>query len=315
MNKYIGTSCPFCEQSFTEEDDIVVCPDCGTPFHRACYQKSGRCYYHNEHKNGFVWAPPAPNIPEAERVECPNCHAVNHKNQPYCTTCNTKLQQESGPSIPLPHMRGQESTTNAGQPMKEGWTIAGVTSKELAAYMGSNADYFLSRFRVLMTSPFQGSWNFSAFFFTYFYFFYRKMYKIGFALLLLSLMLMFPTLVYTAENFKMMAPQLLGFTVPYNAELMNNMYNLAYNFRIFTFMIRLCCGLFANKLILRSAIQNITAIRAKMGEKTDNRTYLSYLFFKGSPSRWAVVILFGVLTLAYFAFAGYLAAVVVPYMV
>ena len=31
MARYTGNHCPVCEQEFTDNDDIVVCPDCGTP--------------------------------------------------------------------------------------------------------------------------------------------------------------------------------------------------------------------------------------------------------------------------------------------
>jgi hypothetical protein len=41
--RFIGDSCPVCTKSFREGDDIVVCPDCGTPHHRACYSEIGRC--------------------------------------------------------------------------------------------------------------------------------------------------------------------------------------------------------------------------------------------------------------------------------
>ena len=30
MTRYTGNHCPVCEQAFTDEDDIVVCPDCGS---------------------------------------------------------------------------------------------------------------------------------------------------------------------------------------------------------------------------------------------------------------------------------------------
>ena len=29
--RYTGETCPVCNQVFQEDDDIVVCPDCGTP--------------------------------------------------------------------------------------------------------------------------------------------------------------------------------------------------------------------------------------------------------------------------------------------
>ena len=40
-------------------DDIVVCPDCGAPYHRACYEKQGGCVYADKHGTGFEWTPPA----------------------------------------------------------------------------------------------------------------------------------------------------------------------------------------------------------------------------------------------------------------
>ena len=49
MNNYFRYSqekCPVCENEFTNDDDIVVCPLCGTPHHRECYKKNGECGYH-----------------------------------------------------------------------------------------------------------------------------------------------------------------------------------------------------------------------------------------------------------------------------
>ena len=57
MTRYTGNHCPVCEQAFTDEDDIVVCPDCGTPYHRACWQKVGACMHKSEHAAGFEWQP------------------------------------------------------------------------------------------------------------------------------------------------------------------------------------------------------------------------------------------------------------------
>ena len=40
MADYKGNTCPVCKQKFKEADDIVVCPDCGTPYHRECWKRS-----------------------------------------------------------------------------------------------------------------------------------------------------------------------------------------------------------------------------------------------------------------------------------
>ena len=31
MALYIGNTCPVCGEKFKDDDDVVVCPDCGTP--------------------------------------------------------------------------------------------------------------------------------------------------------------------------------------------------------------------------------------------------------------------------------------------
>ena len=36
MIDYTGLECPICGEKFTAQDDIVVCPECGAPYHRAC---------------------------------------------------------------------------------------------------------------------------------------------------------------------------------------------------------------------------------------------------------------------------------------
>ncbi len=34
MINFTGIKCPVCGKAFTDEDDIVVCPKCGAPYHR-----------------------------------------------------------------------------------------------------------------------------------------------------------------------------------------------------------------------------------------------------------------------------------------
>ena len=43
MSNFTGSKCIICENEFNDNDDIVVCPECGTPYHRECYQKEGKC--------------------------------------------------------------------------------------------------------------------------------------------------------------------------------------------------------------------------------------------------------------------------------
>ena len=58
MTRYTGNHCPVCEQAFTDEDDIVVCPDCGHTLPPGLLAK--KLAYgctKSEHAAGFEWQP------------------------------------------------------------------------------------------------------------------------------------------------------------------------------------------------------------------------------------------------------------------
>ena len=78
MTRYTGNHCPVCEQAFTDTDDIVVCPDCGTPYHRDCWKKVGACMHRSEHAAGFEWQPEVgPDaVKAAHEATCPAIAAV-----------------------------------------------------------------------------------------------------------------------------------------------------------------------------------------------------------------------------------------------
>lgn len=57
---YTGLNCGICGKAFTQDDDAVVCPDCGTPMHRACYREMSKtkgvsCPNFEKHSEGFVF--------------------------------------------------------------------------------------------------------------------------------------------------------------------------------------------------------------------------------------------------------------------
>lgn len=54
--KYV--QCPYCLKPFEEGDDVVVCPECGTPGHRSCWKEKGHCFNESKHAGGYVWEIP-----------------------------------------------------------------------------------------------------------------------------------------------------------------------------------------------------------------------------------------------------------------
>ena len=53
--KFENQICPVCEKTFTENDTIVVCPECGTPHHKDCYFSLGECKNKALHAEGFSY--------------------------------------------------------------------------------------------------------------------------------------------------------------------------------------------------------------------------------------------------------------------
>lgn len=94
--KYTGNSCKGCGLPFNEDDDIVVCPECGTPQHRECYDKENKCVCSHLHGEDYAWQgvvireSPLPEE-KKETVSCPNCGYENPKGTPVCKQCGMKF--------------------------------------------------------------------------------------------------------------------------------------------------------------------------------------------------------------------------------
>lgn len=218
---YKGIKCPVCEKPFAENDDIVVCPTCGAPYHRACYMEKGQCIFDELHETGKAWAPPpppsAPNTAsEIKDKECPNCGTLNAHSALFCSVCNASLtgtpdthrnsgytaqntvppQQNPGPGhYPPPSggvYRGFGGMPVAFDPM------GGVNPMELLAenvtygdaskLVRQNSGYYMHVFRQMNTYK-RNKFNFSAFLFSGGWLLYRKQYKPGIILTALVLAL------------------------------------------------------------------------------------------------------------------------------
>lgn len=198
---YIGENCPVCGAVFTEADDIVVCPECGTPHHRGCYSAHGGCANAEKHAEGFAWTPsnPAPSmggmqpVPQdaAGTVICPRCGAPNAAEEPVCTNCGARLYLRPTPMPPMP--QGQmPDWSNApyvagGTLISPDETIGGNTVRDTAQYVRVAAHRYIPKFYKLEKKGGKVSWNWAAFFFAPYWFFYRKLYAVGSILLVLLL--------------------------------------------------------------------------------------------------------------------------------
>ena len=51
--EFTENKCPVCDKQFKKGDDIVVCPECGAPHHRECYEKVVHCHFADKHGADF----------------------------------------------------------------------------------------------------------------------------------------------------------------------------------------------------------------------------------------------------------------------
>jgi ribosomal protein L40E len=101
--RYTGNICDGCNEPLLDSDDIVVCPECGTPQHRHCYDKNNQCVNAYLHDEGFSWQGTISEKTSAESstlvnedkngedIICPNCKQSNPSGTEVCRHCGMKF--------------------------------------------------------------------------------------------------------------------------------------------------------------------------------------------------------------------------------
>lgn len=207
MHNYTGIKCPHCDIPFQKDDDIVVCPACGAPYHRHCYEEIGHCLFIDEHASGKVWAAPeSPKAPnpdnEIKDKECTVCGTMNNSSALFCNRCGSPLigapevhqnrtdkrtqNPEQSESIPNPQENPVFWNGFAG-PLP--FDLMGgvnptemidddVSFGEVSKLVRQNTIYYMPRFRYIKISK-RNKFNLSAFLFGGAWMLYRKMYTKG----------------------------------------------------------------------------------------------------------------------------------------
>lgn len=235
MINFTGIKCPVCGKAFTDEDDIVVCPQCGAPYHRSCYQEKGQCIFSDLHEKGKEWAPPAPPKPpvtaEVKDRECPVCGGLNAHSARLCSRCGAPLQDPGQ----IPPFQGQ----SGGQPPAQGpyqspyqpggapqgryygqmpfifdpmggvspadTLDMGVSYGDASKLVRQNTAYYMPTFRYMKQTG-RNKFNFCAFLFSGAWMLYRKQYKYGIVVTVLMFLLY---LLYLAATVFVATPALL----------------------------------------------------------------------------------------------------------
>ena len=211
LREHIGTRCVVCSEKFSEEDDVVICPDCGTPYHKNCYKKDTGCVNTALHQMGGSWKPSydvGSTSAETENIPCRFCGQPNPSDTLFCPKCGmptaefysrlNREQRYNGVNI-NEDPSAYNSNANSGLPFSPflinfsdplcGFDpeedVEGVKMSEIGDFVGTNTHYYLPIFKRFKDTGRRISWNFSAMLFPELYFSYRKMIFPAFGALLI----------------------------------------------------------------------------------------------------------------------------------
>lgn len=202
---YEGQTCPVCGRFFGEQDDIVTCPECGAPHHRACWKQEGHCHFENLHGTDQRWDDVPTEQTESRLKTCLRCGYRNPEFAEFCAHCGLELKSPEWSAPPVherppvnhytppftpPFTPPMQVDPYGGVPQDA--AIEGVPVKVIAEIVGPNTAYYLPRFMKMANEDSKVSWNWSAFLLESHWLLYRKNVWLGLiAFLVLTLISLF----------------------------------------------------------------------------------------------------------------------------
>ena len=287
MNRYAGTKCPHCGKVFTENDTVVVCPECGAPYHRSCFEEMcGVCQFADKHAEGFNW-----NTAEKKREQeeerrredprgtrCSRCGTLNNSQNIFCDVCGTPLHRPDDPQAPNTgetwpfRTMGYNPYTTPYGGLNPDEEIDGIPVKELAIFVGESTHYYLPKFKELKTTG-RNTINWSAFLLEFLFLIYRKMYLAAGLVFVISNLLTFGVLLLvTGGNITSLTTETYS---------MLTMFTYAISFGILYFV-----GFSFNRLYMNHCFKKIRELKAKNSDQT---AYYESLTKAGAVSRKAII--------------------------
>ena len=286
MPKYYGCPCEGCGEPLTLKDDIVVCPDCGAPYHRTCYEKLGRCIHSPAHAAGYEWHFP---YQDAELRTCPSCGERTLRSEETCRCCGAALPPETEADEQLNDRKAAQDEQHGGfdyerfyrqyeqqtmDPLHRNLQAAfgkdelidGIPSSDWMTYIGTAAPAYLNDYSRMQLQHTKISMCFSALVFGPFYFFYRKAWKPAFGFLAAELVVALPTLLSMMQATG--SPLTAGISSTAIVVLSRIM-------TVFSFALVMLRTLYAKWLYRKSAAERIRRIRAEFPDAAQRRAVLS----------------------------------------
>ena len=313
MSRFTHKLCPVCRAPFGENDDIVVCPECGTPHHRACWAKTGSCGVEQYHASGFEWQG---RLPDEEPT--PENTAENQKHDMAQVLEEMNREREENPDPhhadypqgtpitdePLDMNKIAEEILESQNNPSDERGEDGVSMHELFSYSGGNLHYLsafsLFRLKEMRKTPLRNiSINLCAGLLQPLNQFYRRLDGLGIFLTVWAFASIVPSLMIQ-----------LGYCAD-NAALLNGLSLLQLLLNLLSFLLTAALCLYGDYIYYLTAVKRIKRIRAAYDDgKAEG--YHERLEEKGRPSLLRMII--AVLAISIIAAAVTLFAQGIPAM-
>ncbi len=289
MSEYIGTRCIVCSEKFNPDDDIVVCPECGTPYHRDCYNKEGKCVNDVLHKTGGSWKPAYDTGSSAEENKATICRHCGNVNPPltlFCNRCGMPSENIRNDSdMAKQTFRGVDINENPDAynanmntfPSLNAYVInfsdplcgfnpdedvEGVKMADLGDFVGSNTHYYLPIFKRIKETGHAFTWNFCAMLFPELYFSYRKMPLLALLAWIGRTISQIPQTLLTLAQYEGMEGALFESVAALDVTSSSFRGVLTIGYAIY-YSLMFFFGFNANKFYFRKAVKKIKAVKAK----------------------------------------------------
>ena len=272
MQEYQGQPCLICGQAFTETDDIVTCPECGTPYHRACWKETGRCINAPLHVSGGSWQldrqqKAAEERSAEKRAEEAEQEADRERNGDRMINAGLYDGVRLNPADPCIGLDPNEQ-------------VGGASMRDVAEFVSTNKFYYLPLFHFMQKTGKKFSFNLVCLLFPEFYFANRKMWLLSLGTMLLNVVLNIPTaILYFAEY--------MNISIPW-ADVETALFQQIYSISGIIWMIfKTVACLFANYLYFRFAAKRASRIRSSASSEAE---YHAQMHSAGGTSAVNIVL-------------------------
>lgn len=265
---YIGEKCAACGNVFTEDDDVVVCPDCGSPHHRDCYKSVGKCANIDFHFSGKKWERKL--TKPRDIVVCSVCRFPNPKGTEKCERCGSDLTEKPQTEEEAPSETMQEpfaglfdEDLGEARPylgFDPDEDLGGATVKEVSDFVRTNTIYYLPIFKRMKDIGTKLSFNLTCLLFPSLYFANRKMWGWAMLAVFISVLMSIPgALIYALETEQLTDYASLLSFIEANRAIIEKLDIIC---SAVDFFVKLMFCLFGNSIYFKYIVRSLKRIKA-----------------------------------------------------